>query len=148
MKTIQGDLLDIERGILVHQVNLLGIMGGGIAFQIANKWPALHRAYKELFRTGSLELGGVFFFSINPGLIVANLAGQESIGGIATRYEAYDKALPEINAMAESVGLPVYFPKNIGCGLAGGDWSIMEPILEKYCPEATLVEFNPAAIAA
>ena len=35
IKQIQGNLLDYD-GILVHQVNTLGVMGAGVALQIRN----------------------------------------------------------------------------------------------------------------
>ena len=144
MKIIEGNLLDIDRGYIVHQVNTLGIMGGGIAWQIRNKWPDLFEVYSKDCKSGKLKLGMFTAYRVSEfPLYVVNLAGQEGIGGVATRYEAYEEALPILKAFSDNSDLPVYFPYGIGCGLAGGDWAVMEPILERHFPEATLVRFQP-----
>lgn len=148
MKTIQGNILDIDRGILVHQVNTLGVMGAGLAYQIRENWPIVYRRYRKACEFEELGLGTVQMVEVGKDLYVANLAGQESIGGIATRYEAYDSALPTISHFAKSKKLPIYFPKGIGCGLAGGDWGMMKLILNQYCPDAILVEFQPQVVEA
>lgn len=80
---------------------------------------------------------------VGPDLWVANLAGQLDCGTKATIYGAYDEALPKLVVQAAALGLPIYLPKGIGCGLAGGDWPMMIALLERYCPLATLVEYQP-----
>lgn len=39
---IKGNLLESDCDIICHQTNTLGIMGGGIALQIKNKYPLLY----------------------------------------------------------------------------------------------------------
>jgi hypothetical protein len=34
---------------------------------------------------------------------------------------------------------PLYVPDLMGCGLAGGDWSVYSSILEAFVPHATVV---------
>jgi O-acetyl-ADP-ribose deacetylase (regulator of RNase III) len=146
---VKGNLLTIERGILVHQVNTLGVMGGGIALQIREKWPILFERYAAKCKKGELKLGQVDVFEISPDLYVVNLAGQESTSspdGVDTNYASYEESLPVVRALGEEKGLPVYFPHGIGCGLAGGDWSVMEPLLHKHIPEATLVQYTPPPV--
>jgi hypothetical protein len=139
---IEGNLLNIPKGILVHQVNTQGIMGGGIALQIRQKWPTLFAEYEQRCLSGDLELGGVHFYQINKWLWVANLAGQNDLGGVATVYGAYETALPLVLGLSAKENLPVYLPHGIGCGLAGGDWGTMEPLLARLAPGATLVRFK------
>ena len=35
MKIINGNILDITEGVIVHQVNCKGVMGAGLALQMA-----------------------------------------------------------------------------------------------------------------
>lgn len=142
MNHVKGNLLNVERGILVHQVNTLGVMGAGIALQIRQKWPRVFEWYASLCEKGKLKLGDVMFIEVGDNLVVANLAGQSTLGGIATDYASYETALPKIASYAAEHDLPIYFPKGIGCGLAGGDWFVMLPILERHCPNSTIVEFS------
>ena len=43
----QENSLDLDVNIICHQVNCLGIMGGGITLQIKNRWPLVFEQYKE-----------------------------------------------------------------------------------------------------
>ena len=36
---INGNLLDVQQGIIVHQVNCRKVAGAGLAKQIREKWP-------------------------------------------------------------------------------------------------------------
>ena len=38
MKTIEGDLLDVEEGLICHQVNTCGVFNAGLAKQIRIKY--------------------------------------------------------------------------------------------------------------
>ena len=47
IKYIQGDLLKTDATLILHQVNLQGIMGGGLAYSIARKYPSVEREYSR-----------------------------------------------------------------------------------------------------
>lgn len=52
-----SDLLKIDKGIICHQTNCIGVMGGGIALQIRNKWPNVYKQYVnecELFKNNPM----------------------------------------------------------------------------------------------
>ena len=46
-KIIKGDLLETNADIICHQVNLQGVMGGGLALSIARKYPNVNKVYKD-----------------------------------------------------------------------------------------------------
>lgn len=50
--------------------------------------------------------------------------------GVPVRYEAIDTALGAVADRAVELGASVHMPR-IGCGLAGGKWSRIEPLIEK-----------------
>jgi len=117
MNYINGNLLDIPEGILVHQVNTLGVMGAGIALQIKKKWPQVYSEYKDKCLEG-IELGDVILCEIYPKLVIGNLAGQEKLGPGSTVYDSYYKGLPIIKRFSELKELPIYFPYKIGVRLS------------------------------
>lgn len=45
------------------------------------------------------------------------------------------------NAATYGISLPVYIPK-VGCGCGKLDWSQVKPILEAYCPNVTVIDWN------
>lgn len=133
--TINGDLLNETRGILVHGVNCKGRMGAGIALEIRKRYPQVYRSYiaygdRLRWRDGFL-LGEVDFVPINDGLVVANAFIQDEYGPPGTRYASYDaidNCFSKINRYAIERNLPVKYPK-IGAGLAGGCWDIISVII-------------------
>lgn len=128
-----------RRVYLGHQVNAMGVMGGGIALAIKQKYPYVYDIYRCFcggknggYKEKSEILGQVCYILENDGVTIANLFGQYSYGR-TTRYTDYDglqKALQDLHDKAGSVGKSiVVIPYNIGCGLAGGDWTIVEPMI-------------------
>lgn len=65
---------------------------------------------------------------------MANMIGQHGIkhgsSGPPIRYEAVAKCLEKVAEKAKELGASVHMPR-IGCGLAGGDWSKIEPLIEE-----------------
>ena len=119
-------------------------MGGGLALQIKNKWPRVYEYYARYCQL-SPELGDVCYADANKNIMVANLFGKCRIGGNKnnTVYGVYPKMLEDVVSASLAAELPIYIPYGIGCGLAGGDWNIMLPILEKHLLEsATIVKYN------
>ena len=150
MNFINGNITDVTSGFVCHQVNCQGVMGAGVALAIRRKWKAVYPTYREAHRNGNLQLGNVIYVVVGPGLIVANLCGQNRYGrtGVYTDYEALHKAIHHISetriAAVKQVGIqiPVYFPNGMGCRLAGGNWDIVIKIIGKYIPDAKIVNYG------
>lgn len=145
MKTILGNLLDQKPGILCHQVNTPGVMGAGLALQIREKWPHVFEQYKDFCKKRNVDVGCVFYSQAEDEVWIANLFGQSAIAldRSLTDYAAYPGMLDHVRRFSQRINSPVYVPTGIGCGIAGGDWAVMLPILEKHLPDATLVTFQP-----
>ena len=136
MKTIEGDLLDIADGIICHQVNCQRRAGAGLALAISKKYPLWYQHFVAV----PPHLGDVDVFWLNPHLRIASLFAQNRYGRVGkfTDYPAFDCCL---GGLKLDIGrAPVYFPYGIGCGLAGGDWDIVEAMIEKHFPNATIVK--------
>lgn len=141
IKVIDGNLLDAKTDIIAHQTNCLGIMGGGVALAIRQKYPKVYEQYHEVCaeRQGWLWLGKCQVVPTESNTephFVANLFGQGGIGKGATDYEALRGAmLSLLDFMYHNGYSSVAMPYLIGCGLAGGDWntvySIIQDVFEK-----------------
>ena len=149
MEKHQGNLLSVQRGIIVHGCNCHGVMGSGVAAAVRDTYPMAYIHYRQRYENAGLQLGDVIFVG-NPAnesasrhvrgatsmpheIIVANALTQfdygREPGRVYVDYDALEAAFWRIRAVAKMTGLPVHFPL-IGCGLAGGDWSRVEPIIE------------------
>ena len=131
IKIVEGNLLDANEDVLVHQVNCMGVMGAGLAYQIGEKWPIVKElyktqveSYKDINSRKSL-LGQVQWCKVGCQWVV-NLFGQYGFGRqrdkVYTDYDALKNGLRNIAMNAEMYCLTVAIPYGIGCGLGGGDW--------------------------
>lgn len=138
MIVVDGDLLDVTDGLIAHQVNCKGVMGAGVAAQIARRYPAVKAEY-VMYCDGALPvelLGQVLVVRATPSLLVANVFGQESPGrGLRTDYHAVAVAVRRLVAFGERHAPgELHVPYGMGCGLAGGDWETYSAVLEDAWP--------------
>ncbi|MEU9760390.1 macro domain-containing protein [Streptomyces sp. NPDC047985] len=123
--------------LIAHVCNDLGGWGKGFVLAISRRWPEPEAAYRRWHREragNDFALGAAQFVRVSPYLWVANMVGQRGMRrgskGVPVRYEAIDTALGAVADRAVALEASVHMPR-IGCGLAGGTWSRIEPLLEK-----------------
>lgn len=139
MTVLRGDILDIESGIVAHQVNCLGIAGAGLALKMRYRITGWYDDYKSHL----CELGGCHLFDVTPYLHISNLFGQASIGtGLKTNYGALRQAMKSLSESSRDSDKAVFMPWGIGCGLGGGEWSIVLGIIEEELPHSILVKYE------
>ena len=121
--------------IIAHVCNDIGAWGRGFVLAISKLSPVPERTYREWFKgraENDFALGAVQFVRLSPELVVANMIGQHGIrktGGLPPiRYEAVETALETVGQKALEWEASVHLPR-IGCGLAGGDWHKIEPLI-------------------
>jgi O-acetyl-ADP-ribose deacetylase (regulator of RNase III) len=139
MKIIEKDILTVEYAIIAHQVNCQGVMGEGLALKIARKWPAANGCYLAALKNGK-GLSDITYGMAGDGskVIVAHLFGQYDYGRDKryTDYPALSICLERLNSLGERLDRPIYLPYGLGCGLAGGRWSVVRGLIEFNCPSA------------
>ena len=103
---------------------------------ISKRWKEPELKYREWFKTKeNFELGQVQFVKVENEIWVANLIGQHKInkdenGNAPIRYDAILSGLELVGQFAIEKNATVHMPR-IGCGLAGGTWNEIEPLIEK-----------------
>ena len=125
-----------EKKIIVHVCNDIGGWGKGFVMAISKRWKEPEKQYREWFKSkNDFELGNVQFVQAEENLWVANLIGQHKInkdenGEAPIRYNAIEEGLEAVSDFAKTNNASVHMPR-IGCGLAGGKWEMIEPIILK-----------------
>jgi len=124
-----GDLFSNTEGYIVHGCNGQGVMGSGVARIVRDYFPAAFKAYIE-----SGHGLGTNSYSMHDKLIIVNAVTQDFYGRDGNRYTDYDavrQCFKELAEYAQDQDVPkvVNFPL-IGCGLGGGDWSIVASIID------------------
>lgn len=125
-----------ENKIIVHVCNDVGGWGKGFVLAISQRWKTPEKAYRNWFTSKeNFALGKVQFIHVETNLWVANLIGQHKIskdeqGNPPIRYEAIEIGIEHVLKKAKQLKASVHMPR-IGCGLAGGKWEYIEPILQE-----------------
>ncbi|MGW1657159.1 macro domain-containing protein [Streptomyces atratus] len=123
--------------LIAHVCNDLGGWGKGFVLAVSRRWPEPEAAYRRWHREragNDFALGATQFVRVSPYIWVANMVGQRGMRrgsrGVPVRYEAIDTALASVADRAVELDASVHMPR-IGCGLAGGTWSAVEPLIER-----------------
>lgn len=123
--------------VIRHICNTLGKWGKGFVLVVSKRWPTVREEYLRWHKEKTtFGLGAVQFVKVAPYITVANMIGQQGIKsgskGPPIRYEAVRQGLTTVADHIEQVrtGASVHMPR-IGCGLAGGKWDQIEPIIQK-----------------
>ncbi len=126
--------------IVAHVCNDLGGWGKGFVLAVSKRWEKPERAYRDWHRhraDNDFGLGAVQFVQVEKYVWVANMVGQRGMKtgsrGPPVRYEAIRKCLAAVAQKAQELSASVHVPR-IGCGLAGGKWNEVEPLVaETLC---------------
>lgn len=160
IKIVDGNIFDSKANFIVHQTNCEGVMGSGVARQVAERYPNVEKEYRKYLRycskNGIEPLGtaqyvptevwaltmidtiknnNVIDFDTNYQYIV-NLFGQSTYGeGLQTDLKAMKKAFIDIREKAQNIGATVAMPFKIGSVRGGANWNdvykIIKDIFEK-----------------
>ncbi|MGB0523459.1 MAG: macro domain-containing protein [Flammeovirgaceae bacterium] len=131
--------------IIAHICNDIGGWGKGFVLAISKRWPEPEAAYRKWHREraqNDFALGSIQLVQVEKYIHIANMIGQRGIkrgsNGVPIRYEAVEQCLEKLAQQALQLEASVHMPR-IGCGLAGGKWETIEPIIQK-----TLIENDVA----
>jgi O-acetyl-ADP-ribose deacetylase (regulator of RNase III) len=152
-----GNLLKSDCDIIAHCCNCKLGFGSGIAGQIRKQLPYAYRAFSEDIRTPEDKLGTYSLgLSLDNRPDVFNLYGQLSYGPGDKQYVDYRALLQSMLSMMDYVvdwkskstkKFKIGLPYLIGCGLAGGDWHIVEELILnvscQYSHDIYLYRFKP-----
>jgi O-acetyl-ADP-ribose deacetylase (regulator of RNase III) len=142
--------------IVVHICNDVGGWGKGFVMAISKRWKQPEAEYRNWYKSKELEqndivqferlerrdkysdekkfeLGNVQFVRAADDIWVANMIAQRDIipdkdGIPPIRYSFVSECLERVSQFAKRKNASVHMPR-IGCGLAGGQWTEIEEII-------------------
>lgn len=125
------DILQATENIICHQVNVQGIMGGGLALQIARTYPNVEKAYQDyctcLVHNYEVLKGDYYIVKAEPNKYIANCFTQKP--NFDTDYEALKECFKGLLNICKETGRTICVPWGYGCGIANGNWEEVETIL-------------------
>ncbi|GAA1632912.1 macro domain-containing protein [Saccharothrix algeriensis] len=123
--------------VIAHVCNDAGGWGKGFVLAISRRWPEPERDYRRWHREragNDFGLGALRLVQVLPDTWVANMVGQRGTrrgsSGPPVRYEAIEACLAKLAVEARRLEASVHMPR-IGCGLSGGRWDRIEPLVTR-----------------
>ena len=140
IRYIKGDAtIPQAKGIksIAHICNNIGGWGKGFVLAVSKRWSQPEKDYREWHRDrakNDFELGSIRIIQVEKYIYVANMIGQQGIKtgskGVPIRYNAVKECLKKLSNEAKELNASVHMPR-IGCGLAGGKWEKIEPLIKE-----------------
>jgi O-acetyl-ADP-ribose deacetylase (regulator of RNase III) len=131
--------------IIAHVCNDMGRWGKGFVLALSKRWTQPEEAYQRWYQQGgesNFALGEIQIVQVEAEVSVANMIGQHKIKPyeeVPIRYDAVERCLEKLSKVAKNLEASVHMPR-IGCGLAGGKWEKIEPLIVKHlCEQDMLV---------
>lgn len=137
VENINCDIFKADIDVICHCANCFCCMGGGIAREIAKRFPEAKEVDDKTEKGARTKLGKSsiaripsFKFRPKPKFIL-NMYAQFDYGSDFRKldYEAFYSCLEESDYLFHS-GLSFGMPYKIGCDRAGGDWSVVEAMIK------------------
>ena len=153
---VTGDATDPKTPgtkIIAHVCNDIGGWGRGFVLSVSKRWSEPEKSYRRWYQEQGtdefppLELGQVMFVKVSDDTYVANMVAQHGVlpkedGTPPIRYGALEECLRQVELMATDFDhASVHMPR-IGCGLAGGEWSEVEKVIERAIPFAPVYVYD------
>ena len=124
----KDSILNTELKYIAHGVNCKNRMGSGVAKVLFDKYPDVKTEYHKFCKNLSFSpLNYVQSINCND-KVVFNCFTQENYGYDGKRYVNYGAIVKCFTNLVERGITKLAIPK-IGCGLAGGDWNIVEQLI-------------------
>lgn len=142
--------------IIAHVCNDVGGWGRGFVLALSARWRQPETMYRRWFAGITDEVMGEFPFALGrvqfapvaKDIIVANMVAQHDVkpaadGTPPIRYDALKLCLFGVAQRAMVSNATVHMPR-IGCGLAGGEWRMVEQIIndELYDTEVFVYDLD------
>lgn len=121
---------------LIHVVNNKNVMNAGVAKVISRKWPQVKEDYHAYFaiHSNTSLLGQIIMTHVGEGQYILSMIAQDGYGNDGKRYLQYDaleQCLAQAKRISTQLNIPLYAPFKMGCGLAGGNWELVLPMLNE-----------------
>lgn len=127
---LKGDLLSSPAQVLVNTVNIVGVMGKGIALQFKNKYSEMFKSYQQICEKHMLDIGKLYLWKSSEKWVL--MFPTKKHWRNPSKIEYIESGLKKFVDNYERLGIEsIAFPK-LGCGNGNLDWNIVKPIMEKY----------------
>jgi len=125
--------------VIVCPVNTIGVMGRGLALEMAQRYPGVEEVYKRLCKENKIGLGRPYLIS-NPRPVLFFATKQywwrpSEIAYIKAGLSYWKKMVNGKGSGLWTQFISYGWPR-LGCGLGGLNWTNVKPIMVDYLKDA------------
>ena len=146
IETGQGNLLTADVDALVNPVNVVGVMGKGLALQFKKAFPENFKSYDQACKAGEIAPGKMH--------VVKRLTSPRFIINFPTKkhwrhpakLEYIRDGLHDMVKQSKALGLESIAIPPLGCGNGGLSWSDVKPLIvaaSELLPGVRMLVFEP-----
>ena len=146
-----GNIFESGASAIVNTVNLVGVMGKGLALQFKKRYPLNFKLYKKACQTGVISIGQMFVtqcgFEDGPGYIV-NFPTKNDWHK-PSEYSYIESGLADLIRVIEEYRLGSIAIPPLGAGNGGLDWSEVKALIERYLGniDCDIIVYEPSEVA-
>lgn len=128
---IKGDMFLSNLQTFVNPVNIVGVMGTGLARKFAKFYPDMYIGYKEMCDTNEIEIGKLYLYKANNLEWILNFPTKKDWKK-PSRLEYIESGLISFVNVYNVLGITgAAFPQ-LGCGKGGLHWQDVKHLMENY----------------
>lgn len=137
-----GDIFQSTAQTLVCPVNVVGVMGAGLAKRFKERAPKMFAEYQWLCQSGLISIGHPVLWEGNKRNILLFPTKQHwrdnsQLEYIVAGFEMLNSRTVSRPTWQDWDITSIAFPK-LGCGLGGLQWSEVKPVMERYLQSWTI----------
>ncbi len=145
-----SSIFDAKTDAIVNPVNIVGVMGKGLALEFKIKYPDNFKAYLGACRAGKIKIGKVFTYDLGTGETPRYIINfpTKAHWKYPSTLEYIEQGLVSLIDEVESLGIDSIAVPALGCGLGGLSWvDVQARIIRAFnkIPHVNLVLIHPLA---
>ena len=124
----EGDILRTRASTIVNRVNLVGVMGAGLAKTLAESHPGHLRPYQAACKNGSLKIGKTLYWK-GPSVAIICLPTKRHWRDRSSLSDI-EKGLAALADEIKARSIPSVAVPALGCGLGQLRWKPVREAIE------------------
>ena len=144
----EGSLFDSGASALVNPVNVVGVMGKGLALEFSKRFPKASADYRAACADGRIKLGQVFAVE-EGGITVLHFPTKQHWRN-PSKLEYITEGLYSLVEMLQARGITSVAIPPLGCGCGGLDWARVRPLIVSALdrlPDVRVLIYGPQSVS-
>lgn len=147
---VTGDASLVTSGVIAHVCNDVGAWGAGFTRSLSKAHPTVEAEYRRWSKQSDFDLGENQIVQVSDSLLVCNMVAQHGLpskqrrilGDVPLQLDALDVCLLNLSDSCRQWNASTVHMPRIGCGLAGGKWEDVEPLIQQRLGNLTVFVYD------